>query len=78
MKILAFLAAMTGLALLGLPALAAPMLCSGEQKLCIANCGPAAAGPSMCVTACAQRKAACLRTGCWDNGRQRYCGLTRQ
>lgn len=78
MTMFALRSAIAGLALLGAQARAAPMLCSGEQKLCIVNCGQAGAGPSMCVTACAQRKAVCMRTGCWDNGRQRYCGLTRQ
>lgn len=78
-KILFPLAAIIAVALLhSHAALAGPMLCSGEQKTCIASCGKTGPDLSICVTNCAQRKAVCVKTGCWDNGAQRYCGLTRQ
>ena len=62
------------------PALAAPMLCSGEQKTCLALCvkftNPAYA--ANCVANCRASLAYCKHTGCWDNGTSRYCGLSRQ
>lgn len=62
------------------PAAAAAMRCSGEQTACIAACkksAPAAA-LSMCITNCGQRQAICVKSGCWDSGTQKYCGLLRQ
>ncbi len=62
------------------PAAAAAMRCSGEQTACIAACkksSPAAA-LSMCITNCGQRQAICMKTGCWDSGTEKYCGLLRQ
>lgn len=58
---------------------AAAMRCSGEEKLCIDACTRSVAKPllSRCITACGQRSAACMKTGCWD-GAQRYCGLHHQ
>jgi hypothetical protein len=58
---------------------AAPMLCSGEQKTCIAACQknpPTLVGD--CIANCRSRFNYCRQTGCWDNGRNRYCGLGRQ
>ena len=74
-------AAVAGLGLLcSQTALAQPMKCSGEQKVCIASCSkiPNSASISACITNCGARQAMCVRTGCWDNGTNRYCGLTRQ
>ena len=78
------LVAATGL--LGLIALAshiasaAPMRCSGEQKICITNCNKATDRSTIpaCVTACGARQSFCMKTGCWDSGFQKYCGLTKQ
>ena len=60
-------------------ALAAPMLCSGEQKTCIAACqrNPRALIGD-CIANCRARFNYCRQTGCWDNGKNRYCGLGRQ
>jgi hypothetical protein len=33
---------------------------------------------SVCFTNCGQRQAMCVKTGCWDNGNQKYCGLLRE
>jgi len=72
-------AALFALALLGAQAARAdPMKCSGEEKTCVTNCKKAARVPvSVCVTGCGSRLSACLKTGCWDNGSQRYCGLSK-
>lgn len=61
-------------------AFAAPMRCSGEQKTCIANCNksPDRGLLSTCVTNCGLRQAMCMKTGCWDGGFQKYCGLLKQ
>ncbi len=79
-KILNALAAVAGLYLFGAQvALAAPMLCSGEQKTCIASCQknpPARVGD--CIANCRARANYCKQTGCWDSGIKRYCGLLRQ
>jgi hypothetical protein len=32
----------------------------------------------VCFTNCGQRQAMCVKTGCWDNGSQKYCGLLRE
>jgi hypothetical protein len=74
-------AAIVGLGLVwAQAALAEPMKCSGEQKTCISNCNKTLnrALISACVTDCSTREAICVRTGCWDNGTNRYCGLLRQ
>jgi hypothetical protein len=34
--------------------------------------------PSICVTNCGARQSICMRTGCWDSGVQKYCGLEKQ
>jgi hypothetical protein len=61
-------------------ALAVPMRCSGEQTVCIANCkkNPDRTFLSICVTNCGARQSICMKTGCWDSGVQRYCGLLKQ
>ena len=68
------------LLLLAVPAQAAPMKCSGEQTACTAACQRIldAAQATTCVAACRGRFNYCRTTGCWDNGRNRYCGLLRQ
>jgi hypothetical protein len=72
-------AALFALALAGAQAAKAePMKCSGEEKTCATACKKAARiEVSVCVTACGARLSACMKTGCWDNGTQRYCGLAR-
>jgi hypothetical protein len=61
-------------------ATAAPMRCSGEQKTCIANCNksPDRSTIAICVTNCGTRQSMCMKTGCWDSGFQKYCGLLKQ
>ncbi len=56
------------------------MVCSGEEQACIAKC-PKFTNPSItsnCVTNCHTRRSICMRTGCWDNGTVRFCGLARR
>jgi len=74
------IAAGVGLYLLGSSAvLAEPMRCSGEQKTCNANCVKFAGGAvASCQAACHVSQANCIRTGCWENGANRYCGLMKQ
>jgi hypothetical protein len=76
---------LTGAALIGslayaLPAQAVPMRCSGEQTQCIARCkkNPDRAALSICLTNCGARQSLCKKTGCWDSGTQKYCGLLKQ
>jgi len=79
-KIIIAMAAIAALSLLGAQtALAAPMLCSGEQKTCIAACqrNPRALVGD-CIANCRARFNYCRQTGCWDSGIKRYCGLLRQ
>jgi GSG1-like protein len=61
-------------------ALSAPMRCSGEEKVCIAACKKSLDRSSLpiCLTNCGQRQSACMKSGCWDSGPQRYCGLLKQ
>lgn len=81
----ALAAALVGFMLLGaqvvfgVPAAQAdPMKCSGEEKVCLTNCKKAArVAYSVCATGCGARLSACMKTGCWDNGTQRYCGLAK-
>lgn len=72
-------AALFALALLGAQAaIADPMKCSGEEKTCLTACKKAArVTVSVCLTGCGARLSACVKTGCWDNGAQRYCGLAK-
>jgi hypothetical protein len=74
-------AAVIGLALLCAgAAVAAPMRCSGEQKTCIAVCNKSLDRGSIptCITNCGMRQSLCMKTGCWDTGFQKYCGLLKQ
>lgn len=80
-KLAAAAVLIVGLALLcRYPAFATPMRCSGEQKTCIASCakGPPGSSITFCLTNCGARQSVCMKTGCWDNGTQRYCGLLKQ
>ncbi len=59
-------------------ATAEPMKCSGEEKACVTACRKTARmSVSVCLTGCGARLSACVKTGCWDDGTQRYCGLSR-
>ncbi|MFY9685802.1 MAG: hypothetical protein WAJ88_08405 [Pseudolabrys sp.] len=74
-------AVLTAFALLSAaPAFSAPMRCSGEETTCIAKCKKSTdrSSISTCLTNCGLRLSACKRTGCWDSGPQRYCGLLKQ
>lgn len=79
-RAIAAIAALAGIVLFGGGAtLADPMKCSGEQTACIAACKKAPrATQSSCLTTCGTRQSVCMKTGCWDNGAQRYCGLNKQ
>jgi len=58
---------------------AEPMRCSGEQKTCNTNCVKfAGANLATCQASCHVSQANCMRTGCWDNAGNRYCGLMKQ
>lgn len=63
----------------GQTAMAEPMKCSGEQKTCLSGCAklPAVQGQA-CLENCRVSQAYCIRSGCWQNGASRYCGLTKQ
>ena len=70
-----------GLALLcSMAAVAAPMRCSGEQKICITACSKSfdKSSISTCITNCGARQSLCMKIGCWDTGFQKYCGLLKQ
>jgi hypothetical protein len=76
-----FGAVMFGLCLLCIEvAVAAPMRCSGEQKTCLAACNKSLdrSSISTCLTNCGLRQSLCMKTGCWDTGFQKYCGLLKQ
>jgi hypothetical protein len=62
------------------PAQAVPMRCSGEQTQCIAGCkkNPDRSTLAICLTNCGARQSLCKKTGCWDSGTQKYCGLLKQ
>ena len=66
--------------LLGAQALRAePMKCSGEEKTCNTTClKNGRAAPINCREICHVALQICMRTGCWDNGAGRYCGLMKQ
>jgi hypothetical protein len=59
---------------------AAAMRCSGEQKTCYSNCLKIldSVSNTACLANCRQRNAACMQTGCWDNGSVRYCDLLKR
>jgi hypothetical protein len=76
-----FAVALCGLCLLcGEATVAAPMRCSGEQKTCLAACNKSQdrSSISTCLTNCGFRQSLCMKTGCWDTGLQKYCGLLKQ
>jgi hypothetical protein len=75
---LAFIVALSALA--PRTAFAAPMLCSGEEKTCLAACVKFSnqAYVANCVTNCRASGAYCMHTGCWANGSSRYCGILRK
>jgi len=79
-KIIIAIAAIVGLSLFGAPAaLAEAMKCSGEQKICISVCQKSPRDLiADCIANCRARLNYCRQTGCWDNGTNRYCNLTRQ
>jgi hypothetical protein len=62
------------------PVHADPVRCSNESKTCLAACAALRDRQSSgaCITVCQARMASCQRTGCWDDGSFRYCGLLRQ
>ena len=75
------IAFIVALVLLGaLPASADAMRCTGEKATCVFICNKMAdrTAASACLTGCGARHTNCMRTGCWNNGVQTYCGLTRQ
>ena len=60
-------------------ALADPMKCTNEEKTCVTNCTKfARTTVSQCLEGCRTSRIICLRTGCWDTGTSRYCGLMKQ
>jgi hypothetical protein len=79
-KIIVAVAALVGLYALGVQtARAAPMMCSGEEKTCIAACQKSPlALIGDCIAGCRTRSNFCKQTGCWVNGPSRFCGLLRQ
>jgi hypothetical protein len=80
-RVAALVAISVAVALLSaMPAFSAPMRCSGEEKTCIAACKKSLdrSSISTCVTNCGLRLSACMKSGCWDSGPQRYCGLLKQ
>jgi hypothetical protein len=62
------------------PSFAAPMRCSGEETSCITGCKKSTDRASVpaCITNCGLRQSICKKTGCWDSGNQKYCGLLKQ
>jgi hypothetical protein len=56
------------------------MRCSGEETICINSCkkNPDRSTLSICMTNCGIRQSMCRKTGCWDSGAQKYCGLLKQ
>jgi len=78
-RIILAIATATSLLWLGAAA-ASPVRCADENKTCVAACGKPTGQMQWrnCVTICAQRQAACHRTGCWNNGTSNYCGLLRK
>jgi hypothetical protein len=58
----------------------APLRCSAEEKTCIATCNKNSNRTLIpnCIANCRTRMSVCRQTGCWSNGVNRYCGLTRQ
>jgi hypothetical protein len=79
-KITYAIAAFIGLFLFDAQAVRAdPMRCSGEEKTCNANCMKNARTElANCLANCHTSRQVCTRTGCWDTGTSRYCGLMKQ
>ena len=79
-KLTCAIAACVGLILLDTQAaLADPMRCTGEEKTCNTNCLKIArTAVSSCLETCRANRQICLRTGCWDSGTSKYCGLMKQ
>jgi len=80
-EIVMYAIALLGVALVCTQAVsAAPMRCGGEETICINGCkrNPDKSTMSICVTNCGIRSATCKKTGCWDSGAQKYCGLLKQ
>ena len=71
----------TAAVLLISPAVAEPMLCSGDfNKACMAEClkpTNRATAPS-CLTNCRVLVERCKHSGCWEGPTNRYCGLNRK
>ena len=75
------IAACAGLYLFSASAtLAQPMRCSGEQKACVAACqkNPDRTVAARCTANCHIRQSNCIKSGCWDSGTFKYCGLMKQ
>ena len=74
------MAAGIGLVMLSAQAtLADPMKCTNEEKTCVTNCSKfARTTVQQCLEGCRMSRMICLRTGCWDSGTSRYCGLMKQ
>ena len=78
LTVAAIVSAGAALVLLAPAARAEPMKCSGEANACSTNCKKMArTAVSICLTNCGVRQSVCMKTGCWDNGVQRYCGLAK-
>jgi hypothetical protein len=59
--------------------LADPMRCTGEEKTCNANCLKIArVSVSNCLETCRASRQIFMRTGCWNSGTSKYCGLMKQ
>jgi hypothetical protein len=82
LKSISAVAAMAGIAMLRIvPAIADPMLCSGNfYKACISDCTKIANHATIpsCLTNCRTLLMRCTRTGCWDGPNTRYCSLLRK
>jgi hypothetical protein len=79
-KVADAIAAAVALVMLASAAAAEPMKCSTERQSCAAACRKYADQKPwrVCMTACSQQQASCMRTGCWNNGGNTYCGLLKR
>ncbi len=86
LKSISAVAAMAAMAMLRVgpgivPAIADPMLCSGDfNKACMSDCSKIAnrAAIPSCLTNCRILLSRCKQTGCWDGPTTRYCSLSRK
>jgi hypothetical protein len=82
LKSISAVAAVAGIAMVRtIPAIADPMLCSGDfNKACISDCAKIAnrAAIPSCLTNCRVLLLRCTQTGCWDGPKTRYCSLLRK